>query len=90
MSWRDQLPKGSRFKASWELYLEEWETLMLRRQVDDEDFIDIGNKRFEESLQRVVDNYKLALKEAYKFDIITKKVRDQGMEYADTVELSFE
>ena len=38
-----------------------------------------------------VDNYKLALKEAYKFGIISKKVKDRSMEYADTVEeLSFE
>lgn len=88
MSWRDQLPKGSRFKASWELYLEEWEKI---DSDDDDTNTMIGLDKFEYSLERVVDNYKLALKEAYKFGIISKKVKDRSMEYADTVEeLSFE
>ena len=87
MSWRDQLPKGSRFKASWELYLEEWE----KTDSDNDDTNTmVGNDEFEYSLQRVIDNYKLALKEAHKFGLISKKVKDRGIEYADTVELSFE
>ena len=87
MSWRDQLPKGSRFKSAWELYLEDWEKI---NSNDEDDFIDIGNKTFEDNLDLVVMNYKIALKEAYKFGIITKRVKDNGMEYANTVELSFE
>ena len=87
MSWRDQLPKGSRFKASWELYLEEWEKI---DSDDDDTNTMIGLDKFEYSLERVVDNYKLALKEAYKFGIISKKVKDQGIEYAETVEFSFD
>ena len=44
MSWRDQLPKGSRFKASWELYLEEWEKI---DSDDDDTNTMIGLDKFE-------------------------------------------
>jgi len=87
MSWRDQLPKGSRFKSPWELYLEEWETI---DSDNDDDFIDIGNKEFEENLDGVIRNYKVALKEAHKWGLINTQVKDEGLAYADRVEDSID
>jgi hypothetical protein len=82
-SWKTGLPKGSRFKSDYELYIEDWEKAIDKTSgsIANADLIEIAQQRFTNEISRASDNLWFAIDEAIKSELIDEEVGDTLKEH---------